>query len=134
MIRMSWAAQTASIEETLALWAASLREIKQRIRPLFTQERVATNAGLFVEGCFNEAGLTRPSAIKTSFEPGVGQMCLPPTLQSSRRRALPPDERWTGGGWPFMARGGRSAGQPASRDLRGSSSDFGVGRIEGATY
>jgi hypothetical protein len=41
MIRMSWA-RAASVEETLALWAASLREIKQRIRPLFTQERVAT--------------------------------------------------------------------------------------------
>ncbi|MGY4498089.1 SRSO17 transposase [Bradyrhizobium sp. GM24.11] len=49
MIRMSWA-RAASVEETLALWAASLREIKQRIRPLFTQERVATNAGLFLEG------------------------------------------------------------------------------------
>src|ERR1700674_1843540 len=49
MIRKSWA-RAASIEETLALWAASLREVKQRIRPLFTQERVATNAGLFLEG------------------------------------------------------------------------------------
>src|SRR5213083_3071121 len=49
MIRRSWT-QAASIEETLALWAASLREIKKRIRPLFTQERVATNAGLFLEG------------------------------------------------------------------------------------
>ena len=54
MIRMSWAAQTASIEETLALWAASLREIKQRMRPLFTQERVATNAGLFLEGLLGD--------------------------------------------------------------------------------
>jgi len=42
MIRRSWT-RAASIEETLALWAASLREIKKRIRPLFTQERVATN-------------------------------------------------------------------------------------------
>src|SRR6195256_4832157 len=48
MIRRSWT-RAASIEETLALWAASLREIKKRIRPLFTQERVATNAGLFLE-------------------------------------------------------------------------------------
>src|SRR5664279_4155049 len=53
MIRMSWA-RAASVEETLALWAASLREIKQRIRPLFTQERVATNAGLFLEGLLGE--------------------------------------------------------------------------------
>ena len=34
MIRRSWA-RAASIEETLALWAASLREVKKRIRPLF---------------------------------------------------------------------------------------------------
>src|SRR6476660_9705239 len=53
MIRMSWT-QVASIEETLALWAASLREIKKRIRPLFTQERVATNAGLFLEGLLGD--------------------------------------------------------------------------------
>ena len=53
MIRRSWA-QTASIEETLALWAASLREIKQRIRPLFNQDRVATNAGLFLEGLLGD--------------------------------------------------------------------------------
>ena len=50
---MPWT-QVASIEETLALWAASLREIKKRIRPLFTQERVATNAGLFLEGLLGD--------------------------------------------------------------------------------
>ncbi len=44
MIRTSWT-RVASIEETLGLWAASLREIKQRIRPLFGQDRVAKNAG-----------------------------------------------------------------------------------------
>ena len=44
----------ASVEETLALWAASLREIKQRIRPLFKQERVAENAGLFLEGLLGD--------------------------------------------------------------------------------
>src|ERR1700716_1421042 len=53
MIRMSWA-RAASVEETLALWAASLREIKQRIRPLFTQERVATSAGLFLDGLLGD--------------------------------------------------------------------------------
>jgi hypothetical protein len=53
MIRMSWA-RVASVEETLVLWAASLREIKQRIRPLFTQERVVTNAGLFLEGLLGD--------------------------------------------------------------------------------
>src|SRR5476649_883020 len=53
MIRRSWT-QAASIEETLALWATSLREIKKRIRPLFRQERVATNAGLFLEGLLGD--------------------------------------------------------------------------------
>src|SRR6202011_2110047 len=53
MIRRSWT-RAASIEETLALWAASLWEIKKRIRPLFRQERVATNAGLFLEGLLGD--------------------------------------------------------------------------------
>src|SRR5260370_23056433 len=53
MIRTSWT-RMASIEETLGLWAASLREIKQRIRPLFTQDRVAANAGLFLEGLLGD--------------------------------------------------------------------------------
>jgi SRSO17 transposase len=44
----------ASIEETLELWAASLREAKARMRPLFTQERVAASAGLFLEGLLGE--------------------------------------------------------------------------------
>ena len=38
-----------SIEDTLALWAAGLREVKRRIRPLFTQDRVAASAGQFVD-------------------------------------------------------------------------------------
>src|SRR4051812_39625608 len=44
----------ASIEETLELWAASLREVKGRMRPLFTQERVAASAGLFLDGLLGE--------------------------------------------------------------------------------
>ena len=39
-----------SIEAMLELWASSLRDVKQRIRPLFTQERVAASAGLFLDG------------------------------------------------------------------------------------
>jgi hypothetical protein len=38
-----------SIETTLELWASSLRAVKARMAPLFTQERVAASAGLF--GC-----------------------------------------------------------------------------------
>ena len=43
-----------SIEETLELWAASLREVKARIRPLFTQDRVAGSAGVFLDGLLGE--------------------------------------------------------------------------------
>lgn len=44
----------ASIEQTLELWAASLREVKARMRPLFTQERVAASAGLFLDGLLGQ--------------------------------------------------------------------------------
>src|SRR5580704_5388955 len=65
MIRRSWT-QAASIEETVALWAASLREIKTRIRPLFKQERAATNAGgsaalmYFIPGASGDPSPARP--------------------------------------------------------------------------
>src|SRR5271168_214675 len=49
MIRRSWM-MGASIESTLELWASSLREVKGRMRPLFTQERVAASAGSFLDG------------------------------------------------------------------------------------
>src|SRR3954465_14614163 len=39
-----------AIEDALERWAVSLREVKRRIRPLFTQERVAVSAGLFLDG------------------------------------------------------------------------------------
>src|SRR5674476_919460 len=39
----------ASIEDTLVLWASLLREAKRRIRPLFTQDRVARSAGQFLD-------------------------------------------------------------------------------------
>jgi SRSO17 transposase len=40
----------ASMETMLELWASSLRDVKARIRPLFTQVRVAASAGLFLDG------------------------------------------------------------------------------------
>src|SRR3954453_214654 len=40
----------ASLETTLDLWASSLREVKERMRPLFTQERVAASAHAFLDG------------------------------------------------------------------------------------
>jgi SRSO17 transposase len=44
----------ASIETTLELWASSLRDVKARMRPLFTQERVAASAGLFLDGVLGD--------------------------------------------------------------------------------
>jgi SRSO17 transposase len=37
------------VETALELWVSSLREVKQRIRPLFLQERMAHSAGLFLD-------------------------------------------------------------------------------------
>ena len=45
---------SASIETTLELWAASLRDVKARMRGLFTQERVAASAGLFLDGLLGD--------------------------------------------------------------------------------
>ena len=44
----------ASIETTLELWASSLRDVKVRMRGLFTQERVAASAGLFLDGLLGD--------------------------------------------------------------------------------
>lgn len=44
----------ASIEATLELWASSLRDVKARLRPLFTQERVAASAGQLLDGLLGE--------------------------------------------------------------------------------
>ena len=45
---------SASIETTLELWASSLRDVKARMRGLFTQERVAASAGLFLDGLLGD--------------------------------------------------------------------------------
>src|SRR5260370_32518556 len=53
MVWRSWMTG-ASIETTLELWASSLRDVKSRIRPLFTQERVAVSAGAFLDGLLGD--------------------------------------------------------------------------------
>src|SRR5690606_11774811 len=53
MSRRTWT-MSASIETTLELWASSLREVKSRMRVLFTQERVAASANLFLDGLLGE--------------------------------------------------------------------------------
>src|SRR5678815_4089033 len=44
----------AGASATLELWARSLRDVKGRMRPLFTQERVAASAGVFLDGLLGE--------------------------------------------------------------------------------
>ena len=61
----------ASIEATLELWASSLRDVKDRMRPLFTQERVAASAGAFLGGLLgNEQRKTGWMRAETAGDPG----------------------------------------------------------------
>ncbi len=61
----------ASIETTLELWASSLRDVKGRIRPLFTQERVALLAGQFLDGLLGgEPRKTGWSRAEAAGDPG----------------------------------------------------------------
>jgi SRSO17 transposase len=61
----------ASIEATLELWASSLRDVKARMRPLFTQERVAASAGAFLDGLVgNERRKTGWMRAEAAGDPG----------------------------------------------------------------
>lgn len=83
----------ASIEATLELWASSLREVKARMRPLFSQARVATSENSFLDGLLGDEpqdpvdarrGGRRCGAMVTAGDPGprtVGCGC------PARRRA-----------------------------------------------
>ncbi len=61
----------ASMETTLELWASSLRAVKARMRPLFKQDRVAANAGLFLDGLLgNESRKTGWMRAEAAGDPG----------------------------------------------------------------
>jgi len=61
----------ASIETTLELWASSLRDVKARMGGLFTQERVAASAGLFLDGLLgNERRKTGWMRAEAAGDPG----------------------------------------------------------------
>jgi len=61
----------ASIEATLELWALALRDVKARIRPLFTQERVASSASQFLDGLLgNEPRKTGWMRAEAASDPG----------------------------------------------------------------
>src|SRR4051794_41206939 len=79
MVRRSRVAGVA-VEDALELWAVSLREVKRRMRPLFTQERVAISAGLFLDG------LLGPQRRKTGWmRGGAGGGPRPPRQQADLR-------------------------------------------------
>ena len=61
----------ASVEDALTLWASSLRDVKQRIRPLFSQERVAASAWQFLDGLLgNEPRKTGWMRAEAAGDPG----------------------------------------------------------------
>jgi len=61
----------ASIETTLELWSSSLRDVKARMRKLFTQERVAASANLFLDGLLgNERRKTGWMRAEAAGDPG----------------------------------------------------------------
>jgi SRSO17 transposase len=61
----------ASIETTLELWTSALRDVKARMRSLFTQERVAISAGLFLESLLgNERRKTGWMRAEAAGDPG----------------------------------------------------------------
>jgi SRSO17 transposase len=60
-----------SVETTLELWASSLRDVKGRIRPLFSQDRVAGSAGQFLDGLLgNEPRKTGWMRAEAAGDPG----------------------------------------------------------------
>src|SRR5215468_3195529 len=78
----------ASVETALELWASSLRDVKARMRPLFTQERVAVSAGLFLDGLLgNDRRKTGWMRAEAAGDPGPW-----------RQQAILGRGRWDAGG------------------------------------
>ena len=73
-----------SAEATLALWAASLQDVKGRIRPLFSQARMAVPAGLFLDALLGpERRKTGRMRAEAAGDPGP-----------RRQQAAPGRSRW----------------------------------------
>jgi hypothetical protein len=76
----------ASIETTLKFWASSLRDVKARIRPLFTQERVASSARLFLDGLWgDERRKTSWMRAEAAGDPGPWRHQSPPAAAQGYR-------------------------------------------------
>jgi hypothetical protein len=66
-----------SVEDTLTLWASSLRDVKRRIWPLFTQERVARSAGQFLDGLLGNEPRQSATGGSGSTEPACRETAMP---------------------------------------------------------
>ena len=99
----------ASIEATLELWVSSLRDVKERIRALFTQERVAASAGAFLDGLLGneqrktgwmraeaagDAGPWRQQAIRVAAV-GKPMTCATSCAAMRLRRSLTMTQFWS---------------------------------------
>ena len=83
----------ASTEAALDLWASSLRDDKVRMGPLFTQERVAASAGLFLDGLL---GPEPPHRAVCAMRAGCG-----PRLRATRDRGASRPSWAVAGGVPM---------------------------------
>ncbi len=79
----------ASIGTTLELWASALRDVESRMRPLFTQERVAASAGLFLDGLLRtEQRKTGWMRAETAGDPGPWGLSRERVQQKARLREV----------------------------------------------
>src|SRR6266446_2853457 len=99
MIQVSWSG-FAPVETTLELLASSLRNVKARIGPLFSQRRTAENAGLFLDGLLGgEPRKTGWMRAEAAGDPGPWRqqailvMCSVLGASSSLSPAPPPRSR-----------------------------------------
>ena len=74
----------------LELWASSLRAVKARMAPLFTQERVAASAGLFLGGLpGGERRKTGWMRAEAASDPGPADAVISHPLVQKAVRPLP---------------------------------------------
>jgi hypothetical protein len=83
----------------LELWASSLRAVKARMAPLFTQERVAASAGLFLDGLpGGERRKTGWMRAEAASDPGPADAVIShPLVQKSRQATINHDDRQSSG-------------------------------------
>jgi hypothetical protein len=81
----------ATVEATLELWAAGLREAKERIRPLFAHPSVAASAAAFLDGLLGperrKSGWMRAEGPRVIRVPGASRPCWGAAAGMRRRCA-----------------------------------------------